>query len=278
MSFNACYVKQVTYESRTYYNKVFDLNEEYLIPDSDRIGFMSNLALLSDVVSGAALIGNGTEYFDDIGFQLDWLRNRDINARDDENHLEIKQVMAKDTYHYEPRSLDFTTAKYNSLYNRKHDGNCIPDGTDYGDAFMYFYNVSGVAMERDDYDSDEDFQLALSNSVSGCCKTVVKFIPDYDYSIKSGVLMLAEEWDYDGYVWCLLAPDIPEAWGGQAPFLAGGYNMRFFPARSYIRMDGQTTFHILQDLVYYSHVIGLVVKHDPGDQKGIQMIYEHYKE
>ena len=89
--------------------------------------------------------------------------------------------------------------------------------------------------------------------------------------------MLGEEVQRDAYIWCILAPHIPEEYGGAAPFLAGGYNLRFFPARSYIRMDGESTFHISQDLVNYSHTIGLIVKSIPGDQISIQMIYEQYK-
>ena len=70
---------------------------------------------------------------------------------------------------------------------------------------------------------------------------------------------------------------MPEEYGGQVPFLSGGYNLSFFPAKSYITMDGVATAVVNQDTTYYSHRIGLYVKHSAGDKIGIQMIYEHYK-
>ncbi len=201
--------------------------------------------------------------------------NQPIEKLDSEGHREMKKIVSLDAFHYEPRSLDFETSKLGSLYNRKHDNGGIYAGTDYNDATLHFYNSSDVELVQGAGESDVDFQTRLT---SGCVKTVMYFTPTFRYAIRSGVLMLREEWTYDGYVWCMIAPHLPEAVGGQAPFLSGGYNMRFFPAKSYIRMDGESTFTIEQDTTYYSHRIGLVVKHTTGDQKGIQMIYELYKE
>ena len=201
--------------------------------------------------------------------------NKKIAKYDIEGHAEFKRVIALDAMHYEPRSLDFITSKLNSLYNRKHDGGGIYNGTDYNDANMQFYDSSNTELVQGAEESDNDFQTRLT---ANCTKTLINFTPGFNYAIKSGILMLREEWSYDGYVWCVLAPHIPEGSGGQVPFLAGGYNMQFFPEKSYIRMDGETVFFIDQDLTYYSHRIGLIVKHSTGDQKGIQMIYEMYKE
>ena len=176
--------------------------------------------------------------------------------------------------HYEPRSLDFVTAKAGSLYNRKHNGGGIDDGTDYDDSYLLFYDDIDDEIVQGESESDEDYQAKL---VAYCVKTALYYTPDFDYAIRSGTFMLREEVNYDAYFWCLLAPHIPAAMGGEAPFLAGGYNLSFFPAKSYITMDGQTTFLIKKDDAYLSHRIGLIVKHAVGDQIGIQMIYEHYK-
>jgi len=205
--------------------------------------------------------------------------NKPLIERDSEGHEQVKQVIALDSMHYEPRSLDFVTSKYKSLYNRKHDGAGINDGTDYGDGVLKFYDSSDneLSYQQTGYESEteSEFQARLT---SGCVKTFLEYTPDFDYAIRSGTFMLREEVDYDAYFWCILAPHIPAAIGGQAPFLAGGYNLSFFPAKSYITMDGQTTFVINKDTTYYSHRIGLYVKHNAGDEIGIQMIYEHYKE
>lgn len=197
-----------------------------------------------------------------------------VPPRDGEGYPIQKKMVAMEDMHYEPRSLDFVTSKYQSLYNRKNDGGGIYAGTDYGDAHEHFYDSTDTEMLRSSYASDAAFQTALDAS---CVKTICHFEPNFKYAIRSGVLMLREEWAYDGYMWCVLAPDIPEASGGNVPFLAGGYNLRFFPEKSYIRMDGETVVTVDPDPIYKSHVLGLVIKHNAGDKKGIQMIYEMYR-
>jgi hypothetical protein len=202
-----------------------------------------------------------------------------VPDRDEDGHPQYKNVIALDGYHYEPRALDFKVATYQSLYNRKDDNGTVSAGTDYGDAEMKFYDSSDAELsyQQSGYESEiaVQFQARLT---AGCTKTVVWFTPNFKYCIKSGVVMLREEVTTDCYLWCTLAPHIPEASGGNVPFLAGGYNLSFFPSKSFIRMDGNTTFVIENDLVYYTNRIGLIVKHYAGDDFGVQMIYELYKE
>jgi hypothetical protein len=198
-----------------------------------------------------------------------------IPERDEQGHIQYKNVIALDEYHYEPRSLDFVTSKLNSLYNRKHDGGLISNGTDYGDALLKFYDSNDTELVQGESESDIDYQARLT---ANCGKTYLEYTPDFDYAIRSGTFMLREEVSYDAYFWCVLAPHISEEYGGQVPFLSGGYNLSFFPAKSYINMDGVATAIVKKDLTYYSHRIGLYVKHNAGDQIGIQMIYEHYRQ
>jgi hypothetical protein len=202
-----------------------------------------------------------------------------IPQRDVEGHELIKHVVAMEDMHYEPRSLDFMTAKYNSLYNRKHDNGTVSSGTDYGDGDMHFYDSTDTELvfQGTGYESETEaeFQTRLT---SNCTKTEVHFEPSFDYSIRSGIIMLGEDVTYDAYVWCVLAPHISEESGGNVPFLAGGYNLKFFQSKSFIQMNGLSTFHIATDPIYYSHRIGTVVKHNAGDQIPLQMIFELYKD
>jgi len=202
-----------------------------------------------------------------------------IPERDEQGHPQYKNVIALDGFHYEPRSLDFKVGQYNSLYNRKHDNGGIYDGTDYGDAEMMFFDSSDneLSFRQTGHESETEtqFQARLD---SGCVKTRIDYTPNFKYCIKSGIISLRESPSTDCYLWCVLAPHIPEASGGNVPFLAGGYNLSFFPAKSFIQMDGNTTFVLENDTTYYSHKIGLIVKHSIGDYFGVQMIYEHYKE
>jgi len=200
--------------------------------------------------------------------------NKKLEARDSEGHSESKRVMALDSMHYEPRSLDFVTSKLNSLYNRKHDNAGIYEGTDYGDAEALFWDSSNAQLVQGESESDVDFQTRLT---SYCVKSEIYFTPDFSYAIKSGTIMVRETPDHDCYFWCMVAPHIAAEYGGQVPFLSGGYNLSFFAPMSFMKMDGETTFLIVKDDTYLSHRLGVCIKHNAGYELGLQMIYELYK-
>jgi len=268
-------------ESETYGGQLITAGQSYTVQDTEELKRFRNSDLLKEhIYAGSKVsIGDGNEWKSTADLQYRWLMGD--TAIDEENHLEVKQIISLDSMHYEPRALDFVTAKYNSLYNRKHNGGGIYDGTDYGDASLRFYDSSDneLSYQQTGYETETEaeFQTRLSHTTTGATKTILDFTPAYKYGIRSGVVMLREQVTYDAYLWCLLAPHIPEAMGGEAPFLAGGYNLSFFPERSYIRMDGGTVFIMENDTIYYSHRIGLILKHTPGDQIGFQMIYELYR-
>ena len=200
---------------------------------------------------------------------MTWIPERDLNG-----FAYFKNQISDRNMHYEPRALDFITSKLNSLYNRKHDNAGIYEGTDYGDAEALFWDSSNAQLVQGESESDVDFQTRLT---SYCVKSEIYFTPDFSYAIKSGTIMVRETPDHDCYFWCMVAPHIAAEYGGQVPFLSGGYNLSFFAPMSFMKMDGETTFLIVKDDTYLSHRLGVCIKHNAGYQLGIQMIYELYK-
>jgi len=184
---------------------------------------------------------------------------------------EKKQIvsvsMSSEDAHYEPRSLDFYTAKVGSLYNRKSDGLGIDDGTDYGDGWLEFFDASGNTI-------DPTNQQAITEN---CTITKMQFEPKFVFDIFSGILFLEKTPLERAYLWVTVAPDIPEAYGGSVPFMAGGLNLKMLPDYSTVRFDAKTSKQITYNADYHTGKIEMKVKHALGEQIGIQMLYEFYR-
>ncbi len=198
---------------------------------------------------------------------------------DSDNSPILRQKTTKTGWHYEPRSLDFFTGVYKSLYNRKHDGNGIEDGTDYGDATLKFYDASGVELAYqtgtgNETETEAIFQARLDNN---CVKTVMDWQPTYDMDIIGGVMMISSSPANRAYMWVVVAPDIPENLGGSVPHVAGGWNLQFFNAKDKILVDGRGAKFLAYDPVYNSNKLRTIIKHAAGDNIGMQIIFESFK-
>lgn len=180
----------------------------------------------------------------------------------------------KTGWHYEPRSINFVTCKPSSHYNRKHNGGSIAASTDYGDAVLRFWDTSDTELIKGAEESAEDFQTRVT---ANCTKTCLDWHPTYALEIVGGMLQILEPPTSDAYMWAIIAPDIPEAYGGNVPFLAGGFNLKFFKSGSIEHYDGRSAKMINPDFVDNSSKFRIVVKHEAGVQIGIQVYFEHFR-
>lgn len=180
-----------------------------------------------------------------------------------------------DGWVYSPRSLDFYTAKYKSLYNREHDGAGIDDGTDLGDALMKFFDQSGLELTKAENESDAEFQIRLD---ANCVKTFVDFEPTFDIDIYGCKLMIENTPSSRAYLWTIVAPDIPKAYGGCKEFMGGGMNLQMIQPKEIGYTDGKSSKTIRYDSVNHSGKIRIIIKHGVGEKIGLQMIYEFYRE
>lgn len=194
--------------------------------------------------------------------------------KDTEGRQLTRTVVTAPNWHYSPRSLDFYTAKYKSLYNRSHYGDGTIDGAlDMGDAYMSFFDASGAEIIKGESESATDYQVRLS---SICTKTTVTFECTYDIDVFGAKMMIKNPPTERAYVWAIAAPDVPVEYGGNIVFMGGGMNLSFFADKSCVEYDGKTSSVIRYDPVYHSGKILVMAKHEAGAQIGIQFIVQYY--
>lgn len=197
-----------------------------------------------------------------------------LEQKDADGATIIRTKTTSTGWHYEPRALDFYTAKLGSLYNRKDDGGDIDDGTDYGDAIMKFYNAANAELVQGGVETDVAFQTRLTNF---CVKTIIDWQSTYDFDIIGGKLQIKDRPDSSTYIWCIIAPDIPAFLGGSVPYFAGGFNLSFYAPGDSQDFNGRGVKSFLYDPVYNSNKVRFIVKHALGDQVGLQIIIDQFK-
>ena len=199
--------------------------------------------------------------------------------KDPEGRAYNREVITLPEFHYSPRSLDFYTCKYNSLYNRSHycgvSGNdaTIDGSVDLGDGVMKFYDATNTLLVKGAEESNEEFQIRLT---AGCVKTVVEFEPTFDYDVVGAKLQVRNSPTDRAYFWFVAAPDVPAEYGGNVVFMGGGMNLHFFSEVETFYCDAKTVSHVVHDAVYHSGKLAAIVKHNVGVQIGIQLILKFY--
>jgi len=199
--------------------------------------------------------------------------NKAVKPLDSDGSELIRTKTTKTGWHFEPRSLDFYTAKYNSLYNKDFTGWSIETGTDINDATLRFFNSSGTELVKTSEETAEEFQTRLS----ACTVTYCDWEPHYTLDLKGLFFQIKNPPTNPAYIWLVGAPDIPAYLGGQVCFGNGGWNLAFFAANQILEADGGGVKGIAYDPVYHSGKIRAILKHEPGTQIGIQLIYKQYK-
>lgn len=204
----------------------------------------------------------------------DTSNNAISSIQSDERKQIVLMSMTNSDWHYEPRALDFYTAKYNSLYNRDCSGNGIDGGTDYADGWIVFKDASGNIFDRNNYQSDEDYQTDLTQS---CVQTEMYFEPAHDFEIFGAILNIKSRPLGRAYLWVTAVPDIPSEYGGCIPFMGGGLNLSFLPDAAVIKYDAKTGSRLNYNFDYHTNKLAMIVKHSAGEEIGIQIVYEFYK-
>lgn len=237
---------------------------------------MLDAEMFSWFSDGTIVFNDGSDDFSDSA--EGWARFSGSTQRfpvDSDGSAIQRYKTTKTGWHYEPRSLDWSTSTHKSLYNRKHDGAGIDDGTDYGDAHLLFYDASGAALVQGELEADADFQVRLT---ANCIKSIMSWQPAYDMDIIGGIFQVKNIPVERAYLWTIIAPDIPEASGGNVPHASGGWNLQFFKENDTLIIDGRGSKTISYDPVYNSNKFHMIIKHGAGAKIDIQMIYDHFKQ
>lgn len=269
------YLVNLTGSERIYEGRTFSPSVYTSIPANLESEFAMSSELIVDIASGLmAVSSDGSSAISSVSEQLDFLKSLSLSAKDSDGALLSRVKTTKSGWHYEPRSIDFVTCKPLSHYNRKHDGGTIAAGSDYGDCVLRFWDASNTELIKGVEESAEDFQTRVSEN---CTKTCLDWHPTYEMEIVGGMLQILEAPTTDAYMWAIIAPDIPEEYGGSVPFLAGGFNLKFFKSGSIEHYDGRSSKKITPDFVYNSSKFRIVVKHNAGVEIGVQVYFEHFR-
>lgn len=196
-----------------------------------------------------------------------------VNKVFDADNAEIQRTKITTTgWRYDPRALDWVTAKRASLKNIKPTAYNIADCADIADAVMKFYNAAGTQLIQTT-ETDAEFQAILA---AGCTATAVNWQPTYNMGAIGASIMARNTPETDAYFWALAAPDIPEIYGGRVTFGNGGLNLRFLNINDRLEVNGRGEKIINYDAVYNTNKFQFLILHDPGIQIGVQLLFQHF--
>ena len=271
-------IKNAKTASDVWVGQTIEPDEYFSIPSQTLINWQENTKVFDNVASKELVVNNGDIDFTNELEGWDWIlgNKREVlldTPKDNEDRPLFKQVVTQPSWHYSPRSLDFWTSKYNSLYNRKHNAALIDNGTDYGDGSLSFFDNTDTELIKGESESDVDFQTRLT---SNCIKTICYFEPQVAFDVFGAKLMVKNPPTERSYLWVIAAPDVPEEYGGCIDFMGGGMNLSFFPNCQSVHFDAKTGKVVEPDPLYHSGKVAVVIKHAVGAQIGIQFILEFY--
>lgn len=221
----------------------------------------------------AKIIVNNGDY--DLNYELGKQHLEGSTPEDENGRPQFRKVVTKPAWYFSPHAIDFITSKSKSIYNRKHDGANIDDGTDAGDAVIKFYDSDGDELVKGENETDEEFDARL---LTDNVKTIVEFEKEESYDIVGAELYFQNAPQNRAYVWCIFAPDIPYEYGGSKPFMGRGMALHMMQPKVPHHFDAVSTSTINYDPVNHSGKIGIIVKHDTGEQIGIQCVFVMYEE
>lgn len=191
-----------------------------------------------------------------------------IPNRDLEGNPIYRQIIASENMLFQPRCIDFTTAKINSMCNKSSDL------SDLGDAELHFFNESYQEITRQEEETDEQFQTRIDST---CEFTWLYFTPTHRYAIKSGEIRYKGTLGEEADLWIEIAPHIPKAYGGSVPFINGGIPLDHYNQNESILIDGGTCAIIELDNQNFTHRLGVKIEHGIGIKIDILAIFNIYR-
>lgn len=193
---------------------------------------------------------------------------------DIDDRPQFRRIVTRAEWLYQPKSLDFYTAQYNSLYNRKHYGAGYYDSPDVGDCIMQFYDSSNTELTKGESEAAVDFQTRLT---ANCVKTILAWENEIAFDVQGALLYIERIPTEKAWLWCVAAPDVPEAYGGNIPFMGRGMNLKMMQPGHPHYFDAVSASTIQPDPVYHSGRVQIIVKHGTGEQIGIQFVVIIYE-
>lgn len=186
---------------------------------------------------------------------------------------EHRRIMTRPEWYFSAFALDWTTAVYNSLYNRNPDGNTWETCTDMGDGVMKFFDDTGTELVKGESESENDFNDRLTVN---CVKTCIDFEKQSDHDVMGGMLYIENTPTNRAYFWAVMAPDIPREYGGSVNFLGRGMNLKMVAPQVPHFYNAESSATIYYDTTYHSGKLRLIAMHAVGEKIGLQLVLVSY--
>lgn len=170
--------------------------------------------------------------------------------------------LTKTGWHFQCHSLEFTTAKLNSIYN-----------SDDTQTNLTFTNIK--YYDNTDTELVAGTQLELTTS---CVKTVITFEQTYDFEVIGGTLYQGTQPAVDVRFWVTAVPDLSVANGGSVPFCQGGANLRHMGTGAIYDIDGKTPKFMPYDATYHTNKFEVTLTHPVGHQHTALLIMKLFRE
>lgn len=266
-------IKNLQETADTYCGQEIGGGEYYQLQESEIIRFRGDIKVHNHLSTEPPklLINNGSE---DLNFELGIQHLEGNHPTDVFGRPEYRRIVTQPTWLFAPKSLDYYTSKYDSLYNRKHYGADYYDSPTISDAWLQFYDVTDTELIIGENESAEDFQTRLT---ANCRKTVLSWETPKPFDVQGALLYIQNEPVNPAWLWCIAAPDVPEEYGGSKPFMGRGMNLQMMAVKHPHIYDAVSASTIQPDPVYHSGKIAIVIKHGLGEQIGIQFIVVGYE-
>ena len=229
---------------------------------------LSNDTLFTDIGSGDITISfDGVTDYDGISSPDHWnalvkYSNNPIDP--DTGGLMLTPKFSPTGWHQQYFETEFETSTESSIHEKTWTNEEI------GYSSLKFYKIV----------SDEEVECTDQTDIdANCIRTDLLWMPDHDFSIKSGFIAQKTVPSENLYVWAIGGDLAPEYGGVQAIFAEGGINMTYVDAKTRSGLDG-----VSSTMMHYSHpILGdgagtnrirFVVRHEAGFKHRLQAVFE----
>jgi hypothetical protein len=121
---------------------------------------------------------------------------------------------------YQLHSVEFTTGKLNSVYNKD------VNGVDLEFATLKLYDVN-------------DVEITVEADEGNAVKTVLAWEAKHDLEVLGGYYFQSAPPLFDCRMYVVAVPDVPAPWGSK-DFITGGLNLKHIPAGTVVDVDGKS--------------------------------------
>jgi hypothetical protein len=258
----AKYVKNDTGSAKTWVGQEIAAGTYHLIPTNDEMAWANDAVLYTAILDAEAIVSNTNSsggHITDAVQAINFLK--DIVPMDVDGSPLYRMKITKTGWHYQVHSMEFTTSKLNSVYDKNSAE------TSFGFHTLKFYKAdgseitSGVQADLDAY----------------CVKTIIDWEPAFDVELIGGTLYQSAIPTTNIRMWVTALPDIPVAYGGSVPFVTGGLNLKLMELGRVLDIDGKTPKLLPYSATNHTNKMRIILTHDAGVQHDLLMMYKLFR-